>query len=188
MHDPKTNLPNGGGKYAADIRCGQGVGKITKFIAGTFKEGKSNGHYGIQIQKGIRYEGEVNDGYLDGIGKLSNKIKDSEESYYGEWKAGVRNGFGKYIDTGNNTIYVGEFKNGLWHGHGRVQYDNEFTYEGDFKFGKRHGLGKIVTDTRTYVGEWVRGRITGTGKLVNNDGSYMHIGTFYKGFPDGYGH
>ena len=132
MRDSKTKLPNGGGKLTEYTMSVVGARKVTKFMTGTFKAGKENGHYGIEIAKDLRYEGEMVDGKINGIGKLSNKIGGSHETYIGEWKAGVRHGFGKYIDKVNKALYVGEFKDGLWHGHGRMDQTNEYTYEGDF--------------------------------------------------------
>ena len=47
MQDAKTKLPNGGGSLTEYTKCGDG----TKFMTGTYKEGKQNGHYEIQIEK-----------------------------------------------------------------------------------------------------------------------------------------
>lgn len=132
MRDAKTKLPNGGGKLSEYAKRKDGARKATKFMTGSFKAGNENGHYGIQISKDLRYEGEMVDGKINGIGKLSNNSVGCSATYFGEWKAGVRHGFGKYIDKVSKTIYVGGFKDGLWHGHGIMEQSDEYTYEGDF--------------------------------------------------------
>ena len=95
------------------------------------------------------------DGKINGIGKRSNK-KDNRgvcnETYLGEWKAGVLNGFGKYVDKINNIIYVGEFKQDQYHGHGIVEQRDVYRYEGDFLFGQPHGKGKLVNQKETCEG------------------------------------
>ena len=187
MRDAKTKLPNGGGKHIIDIICGEGAHGITTFSTGTYKVGKQNGHYVMQISKDDRYEGEMVDGEMSGIGKRQVMSVGRYETYIGEWKAGFRNGFGKSVDTVNNFMYVGEFKDGLWHGHGRLKGKNEQFYGGDFQFGYPHGIGKKVTEVTTLEGQWVEGLISGSGKLVSNDGLTTYIGGFYKGTANGYG-
>ena len=76
MRDAKTKLPNGGGQHVAEFMCSENAGSITLFLTGTYKAGEENGHYGIQMSKDVRYEGEMVDGKMNGIGKLSNKSVD----------------------------------------------------------------------------------------------------------------
>ena len=74
MRDAKTKLPNGGGEYIVDIKCGEGVRSIAS--TGTYKAGKKNGHYDLQISKVVRYEGEMVDEKMNGFGKISNMSVD----------------------------------------------------------------------------------------------------------------
>ena len=59
------------------------------------------------------------DNKADGIGKQEIKIYDCIITYEGEWKEGLRDGFGKYFNNLTNASYVGEYKDDLMHGHGR---------------------------------------------------------------------
>lgn len=51
---------------------------------------------------------------------------------------------GKGIEFLNdNTCYIGDFREGMRQGWGKLYYPNGDFYEGQFKNGARHGLGKF---------------------------------------------
>jgi len=51
--------------------------------------------------------------------------------------------------------YVGETKNGKYHGQGTKTWSEGTKYVGEFKDGKRHRQGTVTwTDGFKYVGEW----------------------------------
>ena len=59
----------------------------------------------------------------------------------------------------NGDKYVGQFKDGKFHGKGTYIFKNENKYVGDFKNGKFHGKGTyIFTNGDKYVGEFKDGR------------------------------
>lgn len=76
------------------------------------------------------------------------------ETYYGEYKDGKKDGFGKLIAS-------------------------EGVYEGEFKDGKKHGKGKMTyTDGGTYEGEWKDDLWNGKGKQTSADGRHAIEGEF----------
>ena len=115
----------------------------------------------LRFKNGNVYIGEVNQGMLDGQGKL-------------EMVTGV--------------VYEGKFKENLIHGEGKVDWPDSSSYEGSFKLGLKHGKG-IYRNPRkgvTYEGEWVEGKREGKGTLTLKDGS-VYEGEFKSGLKEGKG-
>ena len=55
------------------------------------------------------------------------------------------------------TTYVGNWKNGRYHGKGELKEvfsSHSVTYKGNFKDGKRHGYGELSTLNGTSSGYW----------------------------------
>lgn len=145
------------------------------------------------------------------MGGNSSKFKVvpfTEESYFvGETnnKNDDLNGKGKFIDE-NNNLYIGNFKNGTYNGHGTMQYniDDEFNsdsdsefesyqpnkplyYKGQWKDNCRHGKGLLeFCDGAKYQGDFYLNEIHGKGTYTFNDTSY-YIGDFIGGEQNGYG-
>ena len=108
------------------------------------------------------------------------------DKYIGEWKDGLPHGHGTYAYPSGNK-YVGEFKNGLFHGQGTYYYlaDNEFKgdiYVGEQKDGKAHGQGTYTwADGEKYVGEWKDEKRHGQGTLTGADGKILKDGQWTNG-------
>jgi hypothetical protein len=85
----------------------------------------------------------------------------------------------------DGTEYVGEYENGIPHGHGiQVSPDGE-KYKGEFWDGMRHGQGTLTyPDGTTYKGEFEDGEPHGHGIQISPDGE-EYEGEFYNGFPTG---
>ena len=68
-------------------------------------------------------------------------------SYSGQWKAGLRDGFGvahyKQSATRNFTTYSGEWRNGARSGHGTLIYNGGGRYDGNWKDDIRQGYGLL---------------------------------------------
>ena len=62
--------------------------------------------------------------------------------YIGEFEKGLRSGYGTEYDVVYNTVYVGQFKNNRFNGHGTYLHKDE-QYVGNFRNGKYHGLGVL---------------------------------------------
>jgi hypothetical protein len=64
--------------------------------------------------------------------------------YDGDFFEDMWNGSGKYFrDSDGSVMYEGGFKNGQFHGQGRMYKENaELDYEGEFCMGQWHNEGK----------------------------------------------
>ncbi len=93
------------------------------------------------------------------------------KKYVGEFKDGKWHGQGTYISK-DNTKYVGEFKYGQFHGQGtRTNLVNGTKYVGEFKNGEKYGQGtEISPDGTKYVGDWKGYSLDGHGTKTYPDG------------------
>jgi len=78
--------------------------------------------------------------------------------------------------------YVGEFRDGQYHGLGTETFPDGRNYVGEFRHGQYHGQG-IATfpDGRKYVGEWRSYRPNGEGIEYGRDGSILRSGIWKNG-------
>ena len=68
-----------------------------------------------------------------------------------------------------NKTYSGSYKEGLEHGYGEEQIEDE-KYVGNFVGGKREGHGELTkADGLKYTGEFKGGKANGPGVLILND-------------------
>jgi hypothetical protein len=90
-------------------------------------------------------------------------------------------------DKGNTVSYEGEWKQGQWHGKGKVIKKNGDTYTGSFSEDQIHGFGEYAHkgSKRIFQGRFVMGhRIE--GKMKYSDGS-VYEGPWYDGKRQGIG-
>jgi len=85
--------------------------------------------------------------------------------YKGELKYGVK------YDQDGCEIYEGQFKNGLFDGHGKEYKNNKLIYSGEFVKGIRCGLGNLYIyekDTLIYIydGLFNNGNLNGLGNIL----------------------
>ncbi len=97
---------------------------------------------------------------------LGDKFKG--DSYVGEFKEGKFHGQGKYIHL-NGNIYIGEHKNGKRDGQGTFTIPSGAKYVGEFKDGKPNGQGiDTSVSGNKYVGNFKDGKADGQG-------TYFHL-------------
>jgi hypothetical protein len=94
-------------------------------------------------------------------------------------------GFGQQQDE-DGTLYSGYFKNGLFHGKGKLVFSSGDTYEGGFYRGSFEGYGTYTWSTgKKYQGEWREDDPNGIGTMYQVTGDtlfgYWQEGTL-KGF------
>jgi hypothetical protein len=80
--------------------------------------------------------------------------------------------------TNTNTYgneYIGEWKDGKYHGNGTLIYANGGRYEGEWKSGKRHGHGSRDFSNSAYVGEWKNDKFNGHGSFISHN-NILHVG------------
>ncbi|XP_056010934.1 alsin-like isoform X4 [Ostrea edulis] len=93
------------------------------------------------VFKSATYSGYWMTGKLHGFGEM--KWADGRK-YIGNFKEGLQHGHGKLIlkqDNGSERTQEGYWRDGLLHGLAKVRYSNGDVYEGAFKDGQRHGHG-----------------------------------------------
>lgn len=146
-------LRHGYGKYTHNNEIQEGVFYKHKFIAKSITDqfghpielqnGTYSGNVTIVYPNDEVYTGFWRDGYRDGYGKY---LYEDGDIYEGYWKNGLRHTpeykTSKYYSKGTNTEYVGEFKNDLFEGEGRIQEKgSQSFFKGHFKKGRKSGKG-----------------------------------------------
>ncbi|MEO1518609.1 MAG: hypothetical protein AAFV95_26585 [Bacteroidota bacterium] len=106
--------------------------------------------------------------------------------YEGEFKYGEPHGWGTFTFQ-EGTVFIGEFADGLRHGHGQQSFSNGDNYAGDWRFGHMHGKGVYGWyDGSKYVGTFVKGRMEGKGIITLPNGE-SYDGEWKYGSADGKG-
>ena len=147
--------PNGNkyfGENLKGFRSGIGIyiGGIDLRFEGFFCSGKQNG-FGVLNTSDFRYEGNFENGNLQGLGEIRYKNGDS---YEGEFLNSELTGYGKFISSDGNT-YIGYLKNGAKHGKGKFIDNSGVTFEGEWVENQRHGRGKMTkTNGQILEGIW----------------------------------
>ena len=146
------------GEWKDRLRHGKGTYKY----GGTYNDGENRDVY----------KGEWKDNSRHGKGKLIYK----DGSFYeGTWEDGMpRHGKGTYKYGGtynygeNRDVYEGEFRDGKFHGQGKLIYKDGSVYEGTWENGMpRNGKGTYKeTFGRVYEGAFVDGKRHGKVKEV----------------------
>lgn len=98
----------------------------------------------------------------------------------------------KYLSPVLNGKYCGQEIKGKRTGMGALQKGSTF-YVGDFKDGKYHGIGMLIQpdsklmkkcmDAKVYVGEWEDGKMCGEGRLYDTTGKQIYHGIFDNDKP-----
>ena len=91
------------------------------------------------------------------------------------------------IRIDNSRSYVGEWRNGMKDGFGKIYWNDGSIYIGAFVMDKVNGFGKLIhTDGDIYYGFWKDDRASGAGKYcTNKDASYS--GFWEKDKQNGFG-
>ena len=88
----------------------------------------------------------------------------------------IINFFSNLIIFSNIKSYSGDYKKGLYHGKGRLEFKDGSVYEGQFENNKMHGYGKIFfKDGSIYQGNFKNNLRDGTGILRSTDGSQQRV-------------
>jgi hypothetical protein len=144
------------GTYKGEFRYHKfhGKGKFTfnngNFYEGQFKSGLYNGS-GVLV----RPDGTVDAGIWEDhvLVERDEKIKASLKCLDGNCK----DGNGKSIDY-KGREYEGQFKDGKYHGFGKMVYSGGDYYEGNWKEGLPHGEGsRYLRNGHTISGPWENG-------------------------------
>ena len=95
---------------------------------------------------------------------------------------------GETVQTfADGSVYRGETKAGLFHGHGSIVLANGKQYSGQWAHGKMHGVGTYKwPDGREYVGEYSANKMHGQGTYKWPDHK-KYVGAFQNGRQHGLG-
>ena len=124
------------------------------------------------------YHGEFKEGIPEGFGTYFY----ADGSYYiGEWKNGMKHGEGEMFFS-DGIYHTGKFENGAPNGYGEMYWPDGSSYTGIFKNGAREGLGLYQFSSGSYyIGEFKNDKINGEGYYYNSDGTLRYSGFFENG-------
>jgi len=189
------NLPNNTLVYHGDFNDdfkyhGKGIlysNNGTKLYDGEWVNGQYNGIGTEYYETGeIQYKGLFFKGMWHNSGTKYDKK--GNLIYGGVFKKNKYNGYGiLYTKKG---VYVGFFKNNLFHGKGKfADLDNITVYVGNYANGKRNGLGTSYYDSKQieYEGFWINGKFGDKGKLYERNGDLRYEGYWKHGQYHGKG-
>ena len=111
------------------------------------------------------------------------------DKYIGEMKDNLRNGKGKMLFNNNDErrLYEGQWKNDLFDGEGKLIWKTGNYYDGDWKKGIKDGKGKFhKTPRETYNGDWKNDKKDGKGIIYYSDGN-MYEGDWKNDKMEGKG-
>ena len=163
-----------GDQYEGEWRNGVPDGQGTLYYTNgdVFKGGMLRGVYNGQGEL-VRPNGDfVRGTWLIGIkdGLFEELWNDGSEYFKGSYQNGKRNGLG-VLRMKDDKIYEGEFKDNIFHGHGKILFHNEkIKYRGEFREGQMSGRGVMLwlNDNALYDGEVVNGIRNGFGVFTDN--------------------
>jgi len=83
------------------------------------------------------------------------------------------------VDLPDGSKYVGEFKDGKYHGQGSYLFSDGRRYVGELKDGKRSGQGVfMLLDGTRYIGEYKDDKWNGVGSVYSASGQVLQAGTY----------
>lgn len=129
------------------------------------------------------YDGEYKDGLRHGFG---THYYTTGAKYTGRWEYGIQTGKGVFLYP-DGSIHRGYYKDAVYNGSGRFTHPNGTKYNGNFLEGEYHGKGiLILPNGEEYDGMWDNGKKCGYGKLTTLEGK-EYIGEFKNNLQHGNG-
>mmetsp|Transcript_5273 Transcript_5273/g.16099 ORF Transcript_5273/g.16099 Transcript_5273/m.16099 type:complete len:992 (+) Transcript_5273:193-3168(+) len=137
-------------------------------LKGSFENGLPHGNGSVRFKNGDALDGGFAEALLSGACNLKLHVNEAgvQMMYVGECREGAFHGKGSLSTMGTRTMsYQGEWKKGVRHGRGIADYGNGQRYEGDYKEDKFHGQGTFKSDVSGtwYQGQFVNGKREGKG-------------------------
>ena len=154
-------------KFVNGLANGKGMYRNAKgnIYTGDFLDGKRHGYGELDTNK-FHYEGQFNNDYLDGKGKI--QFLNTGHQYQGDFKENEMDGYGVF-KWKNGYVYEGFMKNGKMNGKGRYKYNNGQVYEGGYRDGLKNGMGRLTyPNGKVFEGRFVNGIPDGEATLLKN--------------------
>jgi len=134
------------------------------------------------FKNGAKYSGQWKNGMRQGFG---TQIWPDGAKYEGYWKNNKANGKGKFWHVGGD-IFEGEWVEDKANGWGIYIHVNGAQYEGNWKNDLQEGYGKETwEDNSKYEGYYKEGKKEGKGKYVWSDGS-IYVGVWHDNKINGF--
>ena len=141
------------------------------------------------FNKGLRNtknENDPRDNKKDNIRKKYPKIIEGKYIYIGEWKNGLRDGFGSLF-LEKEIKFTGYFSENKINGYGHLWKEDGDSYKGYWKNFKAEGFGIYKSNNGAcYDGEWVEDLQCGFGIEQWPRGS-IYFGDYLNGYKNGIG-
>lgn len=170
IHKYGTFYDGHGNKYKGALKNGLAEGEGELIVNSNVDSDNNNNNNDNNCNCTIRYKGNFKNDIQDGYGREENQ--EDNTVYEGEFKDGVKCGKGK-LTYKDGTVYEGEFSDNVIHGKGIMKFANGREYEGEFKEGAMNGKGVFKwEDGCKYVGEYLNGQKHGHGVFYWNDNQY----------------
>ena len=151
------------------------------------RNGKPHGQGKMGLPDGSLYEGEFQDGEIQGIGL---RTYPDSSSYSGAFESGERQGEGVFLGPNpDHYRYEGTFASNKMHGEGELVFGHEGKdhYAGDFYDNNFHGRGILTLGSGIRIeGTFVRGKPEGHCK-VEFEGGQTYEGEMLQGSRCGLG-
>ncbi|PVD20460.1 hypothetical protein C0Q70_18616 [Pomacea canaliculata] len=114
--------------------------------------------------------------------------EERRESYVGEKRMFLRDGYGVYVYENQFFRYEGEWQKGKKHGHGKLIMKDGTYYEGQFVNGEisGHGFKFFASSKCKYTGEFLNGELNGHGIMHYSDNT-IYEGQWQKNKKQGFG-
>lgn len=153
-------------------------------LQGNVQDGALQGNGKLTYSNGDCYTGNFKDDKFEGKGML--EMHSSGINYEGFFSNDRFEGQGRLFKK-NKEIYVGEFSRGWFHQRGKLYYSDGDYYEGEYVYGSRHGRGVYHhSNSDRFEGDYKFGKRTGLGTFTSHRGS-SYTGEFLKGRRHGKG-
>jgi hypothetical protein len=135
------------GHWANNLKSGLGTmmyhdGSV---YTGEWRNNAINGKGKMQYSDGDVYEGDFVNEQKHGHGKHTFHTHPIFHEYEGEFDDGEMQGMGKMVMK-NRDRYVGAVQEGVMHGKGTMRFHDKTRYEGDWDQGRMHGHRGIFYD------------------------------------------
>jgi len=121
-----------------------------------------NGHGRMDWSDGASFVGEWELGYASGHGTFIDCLGNK---YVGSFKMSMAHGRGTYTNT-MGAIYEGEWRYDMQHGKGCEKWmGSNSVFNGEFVDGLRNGTGIWVHKNKRYEGNWKNNMMDGHGTM-----------------------
>jgi len=181
---PDATLPDGSVYYGESLNGkfhgkGKWVFSTGGYYEGYFENGLIHGEGEYLDSYGTIYKGNFDQGSASG--KFTVTTTEPASEYQGDLQDWQFHGSGRYKNE--EQIYQGKFKNGLYHGQGKLVWtstENPSTesldttgpeYQGEFAEGKMQGKGIYTIEESIYDGEFANDTFIGQGKFTDAQGN-----------------